>query len=391
MIKYHRYFIYYYNEIVYGEMDMKKSGIRKRKVVIMLVFLLCIAVPLNVSASEPPVADANGPYIESECTEIWFDASGSYDPDGDDLAYRWDFDNDGEWDTDWDVIPIATHMWLDDFSGTVRVEVTDGELSDTAIANTTIMNINPIITNISGPADPVEVGAEVELTVDFFDGDIRNGILSDDTHIALFEWDDINTTMYDLEVGETSVTGSFIYQEPGVYTVMVIISDDDGGSDWIEFQYVVIYDPNEGFVTGGGWIESPPGAFIDDPELNGSANFGFISKYKKGHQTPSGNTEFNFQVANLNFHSRVYDWLVIAGPKAMYKGVGKINFDGNFGFLLTAIDGDINGGGGIDKFRIKIWDKDDNDRLIYDNMLEVPEGEDPTTILMGGKIQIHKK
>ena len=37
--------------------------------------------------------------------------------------------------------------------------------------------------------------------------------------------------------------------------------------------------------------------------------------------------------------------------------------------MLTAIDGQVNGGGGVDKFRIKIWDKDDGERVVYDNQM----------------------
>lgn len=33
-----------------------------------------------------------------------------------------------------------------------------------------------------------------------------------------------------------------------------------------------------------------------------------------------------------------------------------IDGDGEYSFLLTAIDGGINGGGGMDRFRIKIWE-----------------------------------
>jgi len=329
------------------------------KIVMMLFSLTFVGVQMNVSALEPPVADAGGIYIEDECTIIWFDASGSTDPDGDDLWYRWDFENDGEWDTGWENISYSLHTWLDDYSGTVVVEVSDGEYTDTAIANVTILNLDPMITDICGPTDPVEVGTEVQLTVEFFDGDMRSGILSEDTHTATFYWEETAYTDYDLAVGECIVTGSYIYSEAGVYTVLIIITDDDGGSDWIELKYIVVYDPNEGFVTGGGWIDSLAGAYIADPDLTGTANFGFVSKYKKGQQDPSGNTEFHFQVANLNFHSSSYDWLVIAGAKAMYKGTGAINGDGNYGFMLSAIDGDISGGGDADKFRIKIWDKDE--------------------------------
>ena len=119
---------------------------------------------------------------------------------------------------------------------------------------------------------------------------------------------------------------------------------------------LAVYDPDGGFVTGGGWINSPLGAYTPDPSLTGKANFGFVSKYKKGATIPTGVTEFQFKVANLNFYSNTYEWLVVAGARAQYKGTGTINGGGNYGFMLTAIDGAISGGGGIDKFRIKIWD-----------------------------------
>ena len=39
--------------------------------------------------------------------------------------------------------------------------------------------------------------------------------------------------------------------------------------------------------------------------------------------------------------------------------------------MLTAIDGDINGGG-AGKFQIKIWDKDDGDTSAYDYLMGAP-------------------
>jgi len=59
-----------------------------------------------------------------------------------------------------------------------------------------------------------------------------------------------------------------------------------------------------------------------------------------------------------------------------------------FGFMLTAIDGQANGGGGIDKFRIKIWDA--GGVIVYDNQLGLSDDGDPTTILGGGSIVLHK-
>ena len=104
---------------------------------------------------------------------------------------------------------------------------------------------------------------------------------------------------------------------------------------------------------------------------------------------PTGQTEFNFHVASFNFHSDSYDWLVIAGAKAMYKGDGTINGVPGYRFRISAIDGQINGGGGIDKFRIKIWEASGGG-VVYDNQMGGGDNDDPTTAIAGGNIKIHK-
>jgi len=156
------------------------------------------------------------------------------------------------------------------------------------------------------------------------------------------------------------------------------------------FEYVVAYNADGGFVTGGGWIESPTGGYALDPDLTGKANFGFVAKYKRGADTPSGKTEFQFRVADLNFHSTDYQWLVVAGARAKYKGSGTINNDGDYGFMLTAIDGQINGGGDTDRFRIKIWDRA-ADEVVYDNQMGDSDDADAATEIAGGSIVIHKE
>jgi hypothetical protein len=92
-------------------------------------------------------------------------------------------------------------------------------------------------------------------------------------------------------------------------------------------------------------------------------------------------------VANLNFHSSNYDWLVVGGARAQYKGTGTINGSGSYKFLLTAIDGQRPGGGDVDKFRLKIWDS--ADVIVYDNQMGASDTADPTTALGGGSIVIH--
>jgi hypothetical protein len=344
-----------------------------------------VTYPYHRWENEPPVADAGGPYVANEGTGITFDASGSSDPDGDELRYRWDFDSDSTWDTDWSTSPTASHTWYDDYTGIVTVEVSDGEETDTATADVTVNNVAPVVETLTVPIIPIKVNDPVYISGTFSDVGIE------DSHTATIKWAE------GIEKAGTvdgySVTGSHSYTSAGVYTITLMVTDDDSGSgSMIALEYIVVYDPSGGFVTGGGWIDSPEGAYTADPTLTGKANFGFVSKYKKGADTPTGSTEFQFKAGDLNFHSNDQEWLVIvvAGARAQYKGTGTINGAGNFGFKLTAIDGELNGGGGTDKFRIKIWDKDDNDVIVYDNLIGADDDADPTTILGGGQIKIHK-
>jgi PKD domain/K319L-like, PKD domain/RTX calcium-binding nonapeptide repeat (4 copies) len=199
------------------------------------------------------------------------------------------------------------------------------------------------------------------------------------------------TETRDATVNEAAdtVSDDFSFTEAGVYSVTLIVTDDDGGATTSISRTFVVYDPSEGFVTGGGWIDSPAGAYVPDPTLTGKATFGFVSKYKKGQTTPTGNTTFEFKVADLEFNSSRYEWLVVAGARAQYKGEGAINGAGNYGFMLTVIDGQVSGGGGVDKFRMKIWDKDNGDAVVYDNALGVSDDNAPPSPLGGGSVIIH--
>jgi len=339
--------------------------------------------------NQPPIANAGISYVSMESTSITFDASASYDLDGDLLQYRWDFDNDGTWDTDWSNNPFASNTWTDEWIGTAKVEVSDGDYTDTNTntAIVTVNNVAPSIISIDNiPVDPVPVGTTILPTATFTDP----GTL--DIHTAVWDWDGLEeTSVGNVDQNQDSVTGSHMYNTPGIYTIQLTVTDDEGGSDTaVATHYLVVYDSDGGFVTGGGWIDSFDGAYVPQPTLTGKANFGFVSKYKKGATTPTGQTEFQFKVADLNFHSNNYEWLVIAGHKAIYKGTGTINGEGNFGFLLSAVDEALTPSTEVDLFRIKIWDKENNDAVIYDNHMGENDDADPTTGISGGSIVIHK-
>jgi hypothetical protein len=283
------------------------------------------------------------------------------------------------------------HTYADNGSYPVTVSITDAEGdTDTTSFSVTVNNVAPVLSNLTVAPALAELGNHtVSASVDFVDP----GVL--DTHTVTINWGDgsIESATVTEANGSGSASATHQYAATGVYTVTMSVTDKDGATSTAVFQFVVIYDPSGGFVTGGGWIDSPLGACQLLPAcmtMTGKATFGFVSKYKKGATTPTGKTEFQFQAGDLNFHSSSYDWLVIAGAKAMYKGIGTINGVGNYGFMLSAIDANLTPSTDVDLFRIKIWDKDSGDFVVYDNQLADAEDADPTTAIGGGSIKIHK-
>jgi PKD repeat protein len=193
-----------------------------------------------------------------------------------------------------------------------------------------------------------------------------------DIHTCAVDWGDGETTTG--SVDGLSCSATHTYAQAGVYTVGVTVTDDAGDSDTAT-TLVVVYDPDGGFVTGGGWFESPVGAYKPAPELAGRATFGFVSKYKKGASVPTGNTQFQFKAGDLDFKSTEYEWMVVTGGKAAnFKGSGTINGTGDYKFMIWTGDGTP------DTLQIKIWS---DNGVVYDNGARQP--------ISGGSIVVHTK
>lgn len=278
-----------------------------------------------------------------------------------------------------------SHGFIDNGEYAVVVTVTDAfGASATATINVSVANVAPVISAVNVPVTVSAIGTAVNASVSYSDAGVN------DTHVVSFDWGEnevVSAVAADITESSDG-TGNHIYTNAGVYTVAITVTDKDGAVASTEYQYVVVYDPSAGFVTGGGWITSPAGAYVADPAASGKASFGFNAKYKKGANTPDGNTQFQFKAGDLNFSSDLYEWLVVAGARAQFKGEGTVNGIAGFGFMLTAIDGEVNGGGGVDKFRMKIWNITSG-AVIYDNQLGIADDGDITTTLTKGSIVIH--
>jgi len=220
---------------------------------------------------------------------------------------------------------------------------------------------------------------------------------SGDTHTANWTFESITQPGIVVEPSNSTpglVTTTYTFSQAGVYRVALTVTDNGNLSGTATTvnglpAMVVIFDPSAAWVSGGGWFNSPAGAFIPINRATGVAIFGFVSRYQNGKTVPDGTTGFQFLNGNLHFQSTSYEWLVVSGgKKAQYKGTGTINGSGNFRFMVTVVDGDQPGGDGFDRFRIRIWS--DSNGLIYDNETNFPDGDVPTSVLGGGNIVIHQ-
>ena len=161
----------------------------------------------------------------------------------------------------------------------------------------------------------------------------------------------------------------------GVYTLVVTATDNAGNTNVSDPVFFVVYDPDGGHATGGGWFY-PDG---DSTLPGGEANFGFTARYKNDVST--GKLNFQYKDADIHLKSTSIDWLTISSVSAQFQGTGMINGEGLYTFRVQAKD---NGEPGVDvdHFDIKIWNGTDTEADPYHKAKNT---------ILGGNIQVHTK
>ena len=196
--------------------------------------------------------------------------------------------NDGTWSWSFSTSDGPTE------SQTITIDADDGN-GGTAQTSflLTVNNVDPTIDAVIVPAAPVNI-FDQPLTATATFSDPAN--IADEPYTCTIDYGDGSGPQAGTVTSMTCTGPDQTYAEPGVYTITVTVTDKDGDSGSADAEtFIVIYDPDGGFVTGGGWIDSPVGAYIPDPTLTGKANFGFVSKYKKGAQVPYWEHRIQFQ------------------------------------------------------------------------------------------------
>jgi hypothetical protein len=314
------------------------------------------------------------------------------DPDGDPVTHTWTVTPDAGVDAGAACViadPAAldtTVTCTDDGTFTLTLTASDGINMPVADTGTlTLSNVAPTISLGSPPSGSVFViGSTVSVVANVADQG------TNDTLTCSFFWDGGGPNSVSVAGGGIcSQSNTFV--SAGVYTSTVTVTDDDGGVGGPITVVIVVYNPDSK-MTGGGTANSPAGALVANPLATGVVQFEPDSQYLPRATTPSGKAKFTFRTQSFDFTSGALEWLVVTGDKGQLRGSGTINDAGDYGFLLTVVDGGTPGAAG-DRLRMKIWDKSAGDAVVYDTTPGGAEDIDvsPTLPIGAGNITLHKQ
>ena len=95
---------------------------------------------------------------------------------------------------------------------------------------------------------------------------------------------------------------------------------------------MVVIDPNDGSVTGGGWIYSQRHDYRLKPVCD-KANFGFSAQYDRQMRL-KGNFTFHLNNIRFKLNSTNLDWLIINDDQALFGGGATVNGVRGYKFIV---------------------------------------------------------
>lgn len=256
-------------------------------------------------SDEVPAADLTvTPTAGTVLTDFVFDASGSVSGNRA-LEFRWDWENDGTWDTDWSSESSATRRFAAGDTIVTVVEVREGSKSDNVSVSFTLDTRH----------------GEVVGTLTIPTGYIPHGLTSDGTDFWFAGWlddiyrmDAVTGAIVDTMAGLTNWTGAITWDGTHLWVRdggSLFERDPETGATLSSFG--LVYSAQAG---GAAWDgeEFYIGSDIADRDADG-----LIHTY-----TPDGTETGSFPTPRGNVHPRdlAFDgvslWVVVSGVDTLY-------------------------------------------------------------------------
>ena len=191
----------------------------------LVITVSCKNNPTTSENIAPIASFIISPTSGTTITEFTLDASGSSDDEDETsvLQVRWDWENDGVWDTDYSTTKTAIHQYTIQGSYTIVLEVKDsGALTNTLTKTITISTANTAPT----ASFTVNPASGTVNTVFNFNASGSNDN-EDVTDVLQVRWDWNNDGIYDTNYNTTKTT-THQYTLEGTYTVKLEVKDSEG-------------------------------------------------------------------------------------------------------------------------------------------------------------------
>lgn len=191
--------------------------------------------PPPTAPNKPPVAKITGPDKAYTNETVIFYANESYDPDGNITGYRWDFDSDGIFDTDWTNDTLINYSYSAPGNYTVRLRVID---------NQGALNMTTHFIQI------IELKPPLKLPVPQINGPYQGYTDEDIVFNSTGSYDPDGTIInYTWYFGDNCTSylenPTHAYTKPKIYTVILIVTDNDNLSNLTIAKVTILSRENE--------------------------------------------------------------------------------------------------------------------------------------------------
>ena len=342
----------------------------------LAILLLASFVTLYNSCQEeekdntPPVAVFTiTPTNGTVDTVFTFDASGCSDAEDmpSILIVRWDWENNGEWDTDWSGNKTLFHQFDQQGNYTVAMEVKDsGGLVDAETQEVTVTssggNAAPVAAFTASPTAGI-----APLTVNFTDGSSNSP--------TNWQWDFGDGGM------STQQNPSHTYYASGIYTVELVVTNSYGTDKETMNDYISV---NVGASTG----EPCPGipTFTYEGQVYNTVLIGSQCWMKENLSYAAGNSWcYDNNSSNCDTYGRLYDWATImngeftsneipSGVQGICPPGWHIPSDGEWDILINYLGGSTVAGGKMKEAGFTHWYSPNTDATNESGFTALPGG-----------------